>query len=676
MNSMFTVTYREKPLDIHYSPNDPYRVLLPVKNLEEAEFMLPLAEAIVQEQDGQLLILYDIHIAENEERCKFAAKASFDREALRDLIDRTTGITAQIKTRVRVVSSTWEGIWETVVEEQISLLLYALASPALTDPVVKDSDGEHLISPPCSVVMVQPPSMQILSGVWEDVEQILIPVRGDPGSTLTLRIGHALAQRIDANISILHVSSPEAGKENLRFYEEFSSAFPGLEHVNRFLTAKGNLSQSVLKEIHKHQVVVMGAPTNESLGVSDLSWVEENLPRCGVPIILVREAQLPIGMDGIQGKSKLQKVDRPVAVVVDKWFAENTYHSCEFEDLHRLVRIKQEQNLTISLGLPALNEQATVGHIIRTVKSSLMEAAPLLDEIVLIDSGSVDRTRQIAEDLDIPVYAHQEILSQYGTYHGKGEALWKSLYVLQGDIVAWIDTDIRNIHPRFVYGILGPLLCAPRIQYVKGFYQRPLKQGDKLVAGGGGRVTELTARPYINLFFPELSGLIQPLSGEYAGRRAVLEQLPFFTGYGVETGLLIDILYKFGLKSIAQVDLLERIHRNQGLGALSKMAFAIMQVVHNRLGLRHNVRLLDKANLTMNKIVYGPRNYYLQPEEICEHERPPMISIPEYCQAADHMLGLVSAARTMRPQPTSPTGSTHRVVAFKNSFEIPNRFSA
>jgi hypothetical protein len=277
-----------------------------------------------------------------------------------------------------------------------------------------------------------------------------------------------------------------------------------------------------------------------------------------------------------------------------------------------------------------LNEASTVGNVIQTIKTALMDEAPLLDEIVLIDSGSADYTREIAADLGIPVYIHQEILPQYGVYQGKGEALWKSLYVLHGDIIAWVDTDIKNIHPRFVYGIIGPLLQDPAIQYVKGFYRRPLREGDKILAGGGGRVTELTARPFINLFFPELSGIIQPLSGEYAGRRSALEKLPFFTGYGVETGLLLDLLDQYGLNAIAQVDLLERVHHNQPLPSLSKMSFAIMQVVFNRLERIHDVDLLHDANLTMNLIRYGPRRYFLETEEIREYERPPMASLPEY----------------------------------------------
>jgi glucosyl-3-phosphoglycerate synthase len=265
-----------------------------------------------------------------------------------------------------------------------------------------------------------------------------------------------------------------------------------------------------------------------------------------------------------------------------------------------------------------------------------MDSVPLLDEIVLIDSDSTDRTREIAEQLGLPVFIHQRLLPELGARQGKGEALWKSLLVTKGDIVAWIDTDIVNIHPRFVYGILGPLLLNPRIQFVKGFYRRPLKVGEKVQAGGGGRVTELTARPLLNLFYPELSGVVQPLSGEYAGRRAALEQLSFFSGYGVETGLLIDLFEKYGLEAIAQVDLLERIHHNQPLEALSKMSFAILQAVIRKLERRYNQLILEEVNTSMKLIRYEGNSYFLDVEEIIERERPPMIEIPEYQHRKTH----------------------------------------
>ena len=156
----------------------------------------------------------------------------------------------------------------------------------------------------------------------------------------------------------------------------------------------------------------------------------------------------------------------------------------------------------------------------------MMGRVPLIDEILVIDSMSTDRTREIAEAEGARVVQHPDVLSRYGSFRGKGEALWKSVYETSGDIIVWADTDVRNWHPRMVYGTLGPLLHEPRLQYVKGYYQRPIVEGGVLKEGGGGRVTELVARPLINLFYPELSGMIQPLAGEYAGRRALLEVDP------------------------------------------------------------------------------------------------------------------------------------------------------
>jgi glucosyl-3-phosphoglycerate synthase len=295
-----------------------------------------------------------------------------------------------------------------------------------------------------------------------------------------------------------------------------------------------------------------------------------------------------------------------------------------------LLNLKTQQSLSISLALPALNEEGTVGNVIRTIQKALVSDVPLLDEIVLIDSNSSDHTRQIAESLGIPVHIHQSVLPKYGARDGKGEALWKSLYCTCGDLIIWIDTDIVNIHPRFVYGLIGPLLVKPDVHFVKGFYQRPLKVENKIQARGGGRVTELTARPLLNLFYPELSGVVQPLSGEYGGRRKILEQLSFFSGYGVEIGLLIDTFEKFGLDAIGQVDLLERIHHNQPLEALSKMSFAIIQAVMRKIESRYGQSILENVNKTMKLIRYEQERFFLDIEEIAERERPPMLEVEEY----------------------------------------------
>jgi glycosyltransferase involved in cell wall biosynthesis/nucleotide-binding universal stress UspA family protein len=608
-----------------------YRVMLPLTSEQEARLLLPLAEILVQEQKGQLIILNTQSVPKDETLSSAASQASRFRETLNSLVSELILINPQIQTMVMHENEIWEGLWDAVGEQGIQLLLLGWTSASLEETALGILIDKHLALPTCNVAAIRP-AANLANFGWLGIQNILMPVRGGPHSTLTLRIGYALAHHSNASISLMHVSDPESPEQEALFISEFSPAIQSLQNITRTITARGDVSKAITAEASRHDLVVMGAPRawDENTGWSG-NILQNVLASTDQSVIVVKEYSAPAILPKRREEPVFITRDRPIAFVVDRWFAENTFHSREFQDLERLYALKQEQGVSISLGLPALNEEETVGDVIQTVKAALMEQIPLLDEIVLIDSGSEDGTREIAADLGIPVYIHQEILPQYGAFRGKGEALWKSLYVLKGDIVGWIDTDISNIHPRFVFGILGPLLRQPKVKYVKGFYRRPLKDANKYVAGGGGRVTELTARPFFNLFFPELSGLIQPLSGEYAGRRAALEQMPFFTGYGVETGLLIDILNEFGLESLAQVDLLERIHHNQPLPSLSKMSFAIMQVVLKRLEKRHRRQILEESNLTMNLIRYGKRRrYYLETEEIVERERSPIIELPEY----------------------------------------------
>ena len=614
-------------------PSLPYRVLLPITNLPEAEVLLPLAEAFARERRGQLIILHVVTVPEGHSLSEAAAAASRSRQTLNHFLADQGQTTVQVKRVVRVAREVWQGIWETVEQEGVDLLLLGWRNDALPEIAVGDLIDPRLAAPPCDVVTVHLAADLASSQGWQKVRSILLPVRGGPHSTSTLRVAQALADLTDANITLLHAAGqPPRDAEERLFTTTFAPALCSLDRLTRSVVTVGNASQAIIEEAKDYQVVVMGAPAGRGAPDSWSSPIFDAVASSVDTTLIVVKQRLPPPPPLAEAEEIPLGIARPIAVVVDKWFAENTFRSREFANLERLVALKEEQGLTISLGLPALNEEETVGNVIQTIKTALMEQVPLLDEMVLIDSGSVDYTREIAADLGLPVYIHQEILPQHGAYHGKGEALWKSLYVLNGDIVAWVDTDIKNIHPRFVYGILGPLLRNRRIQYVKGFYRRPLREGDRLIAGGGGRVTELTARPLINLFFPELSGLIQPLSGEYAGRRQALERLPFFTGYGVETGLLIDILETFGLQAVAQVDLLRRIHHNKPLPSLSQMSFAIIQVVTRRLEDRHKMRLLEEVNKTMNLVRYEPKRFYLETVEIRERERPPMIKLPEYRQ--------------------------------------------
>ncbi|MFH1149682.1 MAG: glucosyl-3-phosphoglycerate synthase [Actinomycetota bacterium] len=315
---------------------------------------------------------------------------------------------------------------------------------------------------------------------------------------------------------------------------------------------------------------------------------------------------------------------------LDDWFAKRTYSHHDFADVERLVELKRARGLTVSVCLPTLNTADTVGLILRTFRTELVERFPLIDQLAVIDSHSTDGTIEICEAEGARVFFDDEIAPEVEPATGKGEALWKSLFVLEGDIICWVDSDIENIHPRFVYGLIGPLLTDPDIAYVKAFYERPIKSAGVLHPDGGGRVTELTVRPILNLFYPDLAGLIQPLSGEYAGRREVLQSVPFFTGYGVETGLLLDIYGRSGLDSLAQVDLEVRIHHNQPLASLSKMSFGIMQAVFKRLESDGKLALKAEPRTVYNTIERTDGDYAIRKVPVNIVERPPALTVSSY----------------------------------------------
>jgi len=315
----------------------------------------------------------------------------------------------------------------------------------------------------------------------------------------------------------------------------------------------------------------------------------------------------------------------------NNWLERNTFHHSEFSDLALLVKKKQQKNLTISLCLPTLNEEDTIAKEIVIMKSELMAGTPLLDEIIVIDSGSRDKTVEIAEHFGAHVYASNDILPHLKKCKGKGENLWKALFIAKGDIIVYLDTDIKNIHHRFAYALIAPLLLNDHIKFCKAFYDRPISNGEKgLRPSGGGRVTELVVRPLFSLFFPELTQLMQPLSGEYAGYREIFEKLSFPIGYGIETAMLLDIYTRWGLDVIAQVDLDRRVHRNQTTKALGKMSFAILHRFFDRV-CRYG--LMDIHRKLFNEMIQYHqlrREYQKDIFVFQEDERPPMIEIPEY----------------------------------------------
>jgi glucosyl-3-phosphoglycerate synthase len=289
-----------------------------------------------------------------------------------------------------------------------------------------------------------------------------------------------------------------------------------------------------------------------------------------------------------------------------------SFHHEQF-GLSRLVELKQAQGLTVSVCLPARNEAATIGTIVGEVRHHLVERAALVDELLVVDDSSSDRTSDVAAAAGARVVTAADCLAEVAAGPGKGQALWKALAETEGDLLVFCDADVHNFGPRFVTGLLGPLLLDPEVALVKGFYERPL-DGERT---GGGRVTELVARPLIAALFPELTGVAQPLAGESASRRSVLEQLPFVHGYGVELGLLVDVASRHGVAALAQVDLGVREHRNRPVGELSAMSLAVLQAGLSRAG------MLARTSATLVR----PGTC---PEVVTLAECPPLVAVPAY----------------------------------------------
>lgn len=593
-------------------------VILPVASADDAAWLAPLAAGLAGAQAGSRVRMLAV--------TRVPADASLSDGALRmqrlraALDALSTGSPELARWSDSAVShDPWQELerWidERADDHDLLLLPWMDAGgESVVDPM------RALADPPCDIAVAS------RGARVQDIRRILLPLRGGPYAGLALQIAIRLARTVNAEITLLRVLSPNDDELSRALRRDFAGVAGMVPEVTEEIQVVGDPMRAIERELRSHQAVVLGASAAAG-GPAVGSISRKLLAKPGLTTLVVRTKQ-PFRLPS----SSAQSTPLPVSVRVDKWFAENTFACSEFADIRRLVGLKRDQGCSVSLALPALNEEATIGRVIDAVLP--LRHAGLLDEIVVIDSHSTDRTREIARGRGLSVFVHQDVLPETGARRGKGEALWKSLAVTRGDIVAWIDTDIINPHPRFVYGIVGPLIANARIQYVKGFYQRPISVEGRLQSSGGGRVTELLARPMFNLFFPELSGFVQPLAGEYAGRRSALERVPFYSGYGVETGLLLDLLRLHGLGALAQVDLQERVHRNQELQALSKMSFALLQVFFDHL---QSTGVIDPAHViepTMKLLRIEDEGLKLEEVDIHERMRPPMADMTGYWRHA------------------------------------------
>jgi glucosyl-3-phosphoglycerate synthase len=646
----------------------PARILIPVANPGTAEELIRIGAALLDPRSGALDALGIVEVPEGMPLSEGATRARHARRLLQRVLDYAPAGTA-IHPLVRIGRHAAEGIVEAAAEQEADLIIFgwggkqslpgpggdgAGVAPGATGPGGRRrrpraaDSGSTVFSPTIDAVVRESPCdiAVVKQRGSREVKRILVPVRGGPHAELALTYADALGRAHGAEVIVLHLVPPGITLAVRAQAERALATFIKTHMKGRaepLLREASNVRNAILREAERADLVVMGASATPGGGDGTLfGAIPEAIASRAKPTVVVvktRESinrvtfeQLAEKAETLAAADRAAEEARAIPARVERWFGESNYHHAEFADLRRLASLKETQQVTVSLVLPTLNEEETIGPIVRRAIREMMGRVPLLDEILVIDSASTDRTREIAEAEGARVVEHPAVLPRYGSFKGKGEALWKSLYETSGDIIVWADTDVRNWHPRFVYGTLGPLLAEPRLQYVKGYYQRPIVEGGVLKEGGGGRVTELVARPLVNLFYPELSGFIQPLSGEYAGRRALLESIPFFTGYAVEIGHLIDIAERVGIEGLGQVDLERRVHRNQELEGLSRMSFVILQAVMKRLEERRKARLFAELGSTMKLPRSGRGRLALEVIELADHERPPMIRIPEYAE--------------------------------------------
>ncbi len=281
----------------------------------------------------------------------------------------------------------------------------------------------------------------------------------------------------------------------------------------------------------------------------------------------------------------------------------NEYHHSQFLPVSTLVELKRINKTSISVVIPTLNEEKTIGKIVNNISSALKQEATLVDEIIVMDGSSQDKTKSVAKKAGARVFDVEEIQADSFSVNGKGAALWKSLFVAHGDILVCIDADISNFDQRFVYGIAAPLLMDSSIEFVKGKYRRPLRVNGETIHDYGGRVTEILIRPLLSMFYPDLAQVAQPLSGEYGFRKKSISQVPFSSGYGVEIGLLIDMYALFGLDAIAQVDMGTRYHRNRSGVELGEMSFGILQTFFKKLEQKKITKITESLHTQMKSLI-------------------------------------------------------------------------
>lgn len=582
---------------------DPIKILIPVDERTDAA-LLALAADLLGGARGTLLLLAVVEMPLGRHPVSGAASARAARHALRRLAatPELSGISVEV--RVRAARRRTVGVREVADEERPDLLLLA-AGPGGS----LDETGQALLAmPPCDIVVARP-------GAMDDLESVLVPARGGPTAERALAIAVNLASRRGARITLLHLDLPGMTLPQREHELRLFSALLGrcdYPRLRSMAVPAAAAEPALLTEAARHQVVVLGASGNPDAAAGDLLGPLPQAMLAAAPgtVLVVKPRRTP--------DASVFVPRPPVDVTVDKWFVENSFHCREFADIEELVRARRSQQLAISVVVLPSGDAAALPAILRLTVEELGQRLGLIDEVIVVVPNDVPAAAEAARTVGAAICRMSTPIAG-----DRGRAMRASLDVARGDIIVWLDGDIRNFHPRFLYGLVGPLLREPRVVLVTGFHGSPDTGDDVLLDEGQEQITELVVRPLINLYFPELSGLVNPLARERAVRREALTGLRLLSGLGVDIAMLLDIYEQYGLWAIAQTDLEERIGRREHAREVTRRAFATVQALVGRLppSAREATCLLPAS---MKLIHRQAERYHIEVVDMTEASLPPV----------------------------------------------------
>ncbi|HEX5939099.1 MAG TPA: universal stress protein [Dehalococcoidia bacterium] len=569
------------------------RVLVPVVNTDGLRQFLNFSHGTLA--DFSEVVLLGVILSSGDAGQDAHRARNFRRRLRQSIREVATGNSRIVVRSAQTIS---QAVRASILDEQPDLVLLPWTS-------AQDGLDELATRPFCNTAFVRPAG-------GGQTSRVLLAARGGPQAELAMEIALRLAKTARAELTVMHIDRPSADneardRERRLFRSLVARCRRRIPAKQRTLTGD-DIAEAIVKEASHHDVLVLGAGLARGAEPALGALADGIAHQAGCTTIVVKTGT-PVDPAFFAG------ANTPIDVIVDRWFADNTFHCREFGDLDSLIAAKQRSGMTISLAVMARENRQALPGIIDTVTAELVDRNRFLDEIVVFDQeGSVlqppfDLVKRPAGNGAIPVLP------------ADGLALWKSVNHLQGEIIAWVDGDLRNIHSRMVYGVVGPLLTQSRLHYVKGFYQQPAGADDASFSQGRTQLTELTARPLLNLFFPELSGVVAPLTREHAIRRSAIEGLRLFAGPGVEIGLLIDVFQRFGLRAIAQSDLESRVGEDLSVAVLSEQAFSVAQVILQRLG-KGDPSRFEVERQTMKLILQEDERYRLQVVQTADRQLP------------------------------------------------------